>query len=146
MEILELLRVVLRKGERRNPIKAQWSRHFRPAQSGIVLYKLLRMRLAPQFERSLLQRWTAVLAVVLIAGLGFAQAIHLHEDLAPSGAARAHCALCVFSHSPAVITHAGAAPALTSGFAALAVGELQLSSRLLIPSSSIRPPPALSHS
>ena len=98
------------------------------------------MRLVPQFETSSLRRITAFAAVLLIAGLGLVQAIHLHE-FAPSDAGRSHCALCVFSHTPAVLTAARSAPALVSESASLVVAEPQLRSRLLLPASFIRPPP-----
>ncbi len=84
-----------------------------------------------------------MLAVILIAGVGFVQAIHLHEDLAPFGAARSHCALCVFSHSPAVVTATRSAPVPVGDFTALVSAEPQLRSRLLVSSAFIRPPPVL---
>ncbi len=97
----------------------------------------------PQIGQSRLLRWTALFAVVVIASLGFVQAIHLHQDLTPTSADRTHCALCVFSHSPAVVTAARSAPLPTGMFAALAVAEPQLHSRLLPPTVCIRPPPVL---
>jgi len=100
------------------------------------------MRLARQFEASLLRRVTALAAVLLIAGMGLVQSIHLHE-CAPSDGGRSHCALCVFSHSPAVLTAARSAPILTTGFASFVAAEPQLRSRLLLPAAFIRPPPAL---
>lgn len=101
------------------------------------------MKLAPQFEKSLRWRLTVVFAALLIAGMGFAQSVHLHEDLSPSRADRSHCALCVFSHSPAVVTAAGPAPTLVPGYIFLHSAEPQLHSRLRVAIASIRPPPSL---
>jgi hypothetical protein len=101
------------------------------------------MRLAPQIGRSRLQRWIAVFAMVVIAGLGFVQAVHLHEDLAPSSVSHTHCALCMFSHSPAIVSAARSAPAPIGKSTALVIAETQLHSRLLLPAASIRPPPVL---
>ena len=99
--------------------------------------------MAPQLGRSWLRRWTVAFAVVLITSMGFVQAIHLHEDLAPTTADRSHCALCVFSHSPAVVTAARSAPTLVCNLATPVSAEPQLHSRLLAPAASIRPPPVL---
>jgi hypothetical protein len=101
------------------------------------------MKLSPQFGKSLCWRLTAVFAVLLVAGLGFVQSVHLHDELAPSSAARSHCALCLFSHSPAVITAARSAPAPVLDFATIKSVEPQLLSRLLVSSAFIRPPPVL---
>jgi hypothetical protein len=99
--------------------------------------------LAPQFAKSQCWRLTAVFAVLLIAGLGLVQSVHVHEELAPSRATRTHCALCVFSHSPAVITAAGSAPAKVPEVAYSHLAEPQLQSRLLVASAFVRPPPSL---
>ena len=101
------------------------------------------MRLAPKFENSLWRRLTAVFVVLLIAGLGFVESVHLHEGVDPSGAVNTHCALCVLSHIPAVVTTARSAPAPVLDFVSLPSAEPQLHSRLLVPSLSIRPPPSL---
>ena len=103
----------------------------------------LGMRLAPQFEKSLGRRLTAAFAVLLIFGLGVIQAVHLHDELAPSGASHSHCALCVFSHGSAVVTAIRLAPTLVVDFASVHSTEPQLHSRLLVPAASIRPPPSL---
>jgi hypothetical protein len=116
-------------------------RHFGRSESGIVLER--RMRLASQFDKSLFRRLTAVFAVLLIAGFGFVQSVHLHDESAPSSATHSHCALCAFSHSPAVATAARSAPIPVLSFTSLQSVEPQLHSRLLLPSVSIRPPPIL---
>lgn len=96
-----------------------------------------------QFDRSRGQRFIALFAAILLTSLAFVQTIHLHEELSRSGASRSHCALCIFSHSPAVVTAARSAPAPVSAFATRIAAEAQLRSRLLVPSTFIRPPPAL---
>ena len=101
------------------------------------------MRMVRKFDRSGWQRCVAGFAAILISCLGLVQSIHLHEEFAPRNAAHSHCALCVFSHSPAVVTASRSAPAPVSDFAALAAAEPQLNSRRLIPSAFIRPPPTL---
>src|SRR5689334_7538999 len=99
------------------------------------------MKLLSQFEKPVCWRLTAAFAVLLIAGLGFVQSVHLHDELAPSSAARSHCAICVFSHSPAVVTAAGAAPAPALDFTTISSTDPQLRSQLLVSSTFIRPPP-----
>jgi hypothetical protein len=101
------------------------------------------MRLAPQFETSLSRRILTLFVVLLITGIGFVQSVHLHDDLAPSGPTRSHCALCVFSHSPAVVTAARTAPIVATNFRSPQAQEPQLRSRLMLPSFSIRPPPVI---
>lgn len=99
------------------------------------------MRLVPQFASPFSRRMVAIFAVLLVAGIGFVQSVHLHEDVIPSGPTRSHCALCVFSHSPAVITAAGTTPALATDFASPQLQDPQLRSRLMVCSAFIRPPP-----
>jgi len=94
-----------------------------------------------QFGRPLLQKWTALLFVLVMAGFGFVQAVHVHDALASQSAPASHCSLCVVAHSAAVITPASSAPALVLESAPLAVLEPQLLSRLHLTSSYIRPPP-----
>jgi hypothetical protein len=101
------------------------------------------MKLMRQFENSLLRQLSVLFVVLLIAGVGFAQSVHLHEELLPGSSARSHCALCVFSHSPAVITVASSAPLPSVASVAPILREAQVRSRLLIPASLIRPPPCL---
>jgi len=101
------------------------------------------MKLARQSGHSRFQQWTAVFFLLLVAAFSFVQAVHLHDDLAPTGATRTHCSLCLFSHSPAVATAAGAAPIPVRDYASLQLSEPQLRSRLLVASISIRPLPSL---
>src|SRR5215475_1157176 len=101
------------------------------------------MRLVRQFDSSPWRRLTACAVIILIACLGFVESVHLHQELAPSRAARSHCALCVLSHSPAVITAVRSAPVPVPDYTSLQSVEPQLRSRLLVSFVFIRPPPAL---
>lgn len=94
-----------------------------------------------QFNRHPLQKWTAAFFVLVMAALGFVQAVHVHEALAGQSAPASHCSLCVVAHSAAVITPASAAPAPILESATFVLSEPQLQSRLRVASSFIRPPP-----
>jgi hypothetical protein len=94
-----------------------------------------------QFDRPRLQKWTALLFVLVMAGFGFVQAVHVHDALASQSAPASHCSLCVVAHSAALVSRVSAAPAPVLNSARLAVLEPQLLSRLQVASSYIRPPP-----
>ena len=94
-----------------------------------------------QLDRSPLQKWTAVFFVLVMAGFGFVQAVHVHDAEAGQTSPVSHCSLCVVVHSAALITATSTAPAQVSDPARLAVLEPQLQSRLHVTSSYIRPPP-----
>lgn len=94
-----------------------------------------------QLDGSPLQKWTAVLFVLVMAGFGFVQAVHVHDALAARTSPASHCSLCVVAHSAAVITPVSAAPAPLMESAMLAVSDPQLQSRLQVTPSFIRPPP-----
>jgi hypothetical protein len=91
-----------------------------------------------QFKDALLQKWTALIVVLVMAGFGLVQAVHVHEGLAGQ---TSHCSLCVVAHSAAIITPSRAAPVPLLESAVLTVAEPQLQSRLRVASSFIRPPP-----
>ncbi|HEY4930422.1 MAG TPA: hypothetical protein VII23_02535 [Terriglobales bacterium] len=94
-----------------------------------------------QFERPQLRKWTALLFVLVMAGFGFVQAVHVHDALASQSSPASHCSLCVVAHSAAVVTAVSSAPAPVQQSARLAVLEAQLQSQLHVASSYIRPPP-----
>ena len=94
-----------------------------------------------QLDGSPLEKWTAVFFVLVMAGIGFVQAVHVHDAVAGQTSPASHCSLCVVSHNAAVISPAHAAPALVAESAEVVLSEPQLQSRLRIPSSFIRPPP-----
>ena len=98
------------------------------------------MKQNPQFGRPLIQKWTALFFVLVMAGFGFVQAVHVH-DLASTVAPESHCSLCVVAHSAALISPSNVAPAPVSDTAEVAVIEPQLQSQLQVVSSYIRPPP-----
>jgi hypothetical protein len=107
----------------------------------VQLRPALAMKQNPQFGRPLLRKWTALLFVLVMAGFGFVQAVHVHDALAGQAAPASHCSLCVVAHSAALITSASGAPAPVFNSTQLAVLEPQLQSRLQVASSYIRPPP-----
>ena len=87
-----------------------------------------------------LKKYAAVFFVVLIAGFGFVQAVHVHDTLATQSSPASHCSLCVIAHS-AVVTPAGTSLTPIVESAPLAVSDPQLRSQLQVASSFIRPPP-----
>jgi hypothetical protein len=99
------------------------------------------MNVIRQFERPLLRKWTAFAFVLVMAGFGFVQAVHVHDALASQSSPASHCSLCVVAHSAAVVTAISTAPALVRESARLALLEPQLQSQLDVTSSYIRPPP-----
>jgi len=99
--------------------------------------------MARQFDSAPWRLWVAGSLALLIASLGFVEAIHLHQEFAPHDTAHTHCALCAISHSPAVVTAARSAPEPVSDFTASTTAQPHLRSRLLVPSTFIRPPPNL---
>jgi hypothetical protein len=92
-------------------------------------------------DRRTLRKFTSAFFVLVIAGFGFVEAVHLHYAVAKQTSPASHCSLCVVAHSAAVVTpvNAALAPAATS--APLAISDPQLQSQLQVASSSIRPPP-----
>jgi hypothetical protein len=99
------------------------------------------MKKNPQFGRPLLRKWMALLFVLVMAGFGLVQAVHVHDAVAATNAPESHCSLCVVAHSAALISPASTAPAPVFESARLAALEPQLQSRLQVASSYIRPPP-----
>jgi len=94
-----------------------------------------------QFDRPLLRKWTALLFVLVMAGFGFVQAVHVHDTLAKQTLPASHCSLCVVAHSAALITPPSAAPVPVLASALLAPSDPQLQSQLHVAFSFIRPPP-----
>ena len=99
------------------------------------------MKSSHQIDRSTLRRFTAAFFVLVIAGFGFVQAVHVHDVLARQASPASHCSLCVVAHSAAIVTPTGTAPAPVVASAAVAISDPQLRSHLQVASSFIRPPP-----
>jgi hypothetical protein len=95
-----------------------------------------------QFHHRLFQKWTAVFFVLVMAGFGFVQAVHVHDTVAGQTSPASHCSLCVVAHSAVVTSPVNGAPAPVIQTAPLDLSEPQLESRLQVASSFIRPPPA----
>ncbi len=98
-----------------------------------------------QFARNGVQRWAALLMVLVIAVFGIVEVVHVHDgpanDARPNSPAT-HCATCVAAHSAAVKAEASFAPVLSFQPGTTFTNEPQLESRLVFFSSFIRPPPA----
>jgi hypothetical protein len=94
-----------------------------------------------QLKPSPFQKWTALLFVLVMAGFGLVQAVHVHDELAGQASPTSHCSLCVVGHNAALITPASAAPAQVTDSAQIAVVQPRLQSHLHATSSFIRPPP-----
>jgi hypothetical protein len=91
---------------------------------------------------TVLFRGIALFVLLLIAGLGYLQAVHVHKGLAPEpGSARAHCSLCVVTHNAVVVTVATDSPVPLVGSGSLAITDPQIHSRLTVATAFIRPPP-----
>ena len=99
------------------------------------------MKEDPQFGRPLFQKWTALFFVLVMAGFGFVQAVHVHDALTSQSAPASHCSLCVVAHSAAQISASCTAPLPVIESARIALLDPQLQSQLQIISSYIRPPP-----
>jgi hypothetical protein len=94
-----------------------------------------------KFGRSPMQKWMALTLGLLMVGIGFVQAVHVHDALARQSSPASHCSFCVVAHNAAVITPVNAAPMPLVEASLPDVSHAQLASRLLIKSSFIRPPP-----
>jgi hypothetical protein len=94
------------------------------------------------FQQKLFQKWTAVFFVLVMAGFGFVQAVHVHDAVAGENTPATHCSLCVVAHSAAVTAPVTTAPSPVIGIATIVLSDPQLLSRLQVGTSFIRPPPA----
>jgi hypothetical protein len=94
-----------------------------------------------QIDRRTLRKFTAAFFVLMIAGFGFVQAVHVHDSLAKQTSPASHCSLCVVAHSAAVVTPVNASIAPVVESTAVAVSDPQPQSHLEVASSFIRPPP-----
>jgi len=104
------------------------------------------MKLSNQFDRPAFQRWGALLLVLVVAVFGFAEAVHVHDSLAPDHGPTApatHCLICVTAHSVPVITAISITPVLAYTATVIATVDPQLRSCLVISTAFIRPPPAV---
>jgi len=96
-----------------------------------------------QFERSPLQKSLAVVFALAMIGLGFVQAVHVHDDLANQATPPSHCSLCVAAHHAVAVVTTGSAPVLLQEAAFINPPEAQHESSLQIGASFIRPPPQI---
>jgi len=99
------------------------------------------MKPSRQLKPPLLQTWIALLFVLVMAGFGFVQSVHVHDAMAGQSSPASHCSLCVVAHSAVLISPAAVAPLPAVAAIVFAVSEPQLQSRLQVAPSYIRPPP-----
>jgi hypothetical protein len=95
-----------------------------------------------QLAKPQVRRWTAVFFALVVAGLGFVQAVHMHDVLAGGTSPASHCSLCVAAHNAAVVTAVSSAAAPVVESTALVIPAPQSTSRLQLGTSFIRPPPS----
>jgi hypothetical protein len=101
------------------------------------------MTLLRQFDRSPLQKYLAVVFALAMIGLGFVQAVHVHEGLANQTTPPSHCSLCVAAHHAVAVVSSSSAPVLLQEAAFVTPPEAQHQSSLQIGASFIRPPPQI---
>lgn len=94
-----------------------------------------------QIDRRTLRKFTSAFFVLVIAGFGFVEAVHVHDAAAKQTSPASHCSLCVVAHNAAVVTPVNASLTPVVKSAPLALSDPQLQSQLQVASSSIRPPP-----
>jgi hypothetical protein len=99
------------------------------------------MRSYLNFGRSPMQKYIALTLGLLMVAIGCVQAVHVHDALARQSSPASHCSFCVVAHNAAVITPFSSAPMPLVEASLPALSQPQLTSRLLINSSFIRPPP-----
>ncbi len=92
-----------------------------------------------QIERSPHLRKIVWLCVLIVACLGFVQAVHVHDVLPAQN--RSHCSLCIVAHNGAVVTATSTGPVPIIHSNTVAIPEQQLQPQLQVPSAFIRPPP-----
>jgi hypothetical protein len=94
-----------------------------------------------KFERSSMQKCVALTLGLLMVGIGFVQAVHVHDALARQSSPASHCSFCVVAHNAAVITAVNSAPLPVVNASLLVNAQPQLTSRQQVGASFIRPPP-----
>ena len=94
-----------------------------------------------QIDRRALRKFTSAFFVLVIAGFGFVEAVHVHGAVAKQTSPASHCSLCAVAHNAAVVMPVNAAPVPVVTSAPLAISDPQIQSQLQVASSFIRPPP-----
>ena len=92
-------------------------------------------------DRSPIQKCIVLALGLLMVGIGFVQAVHVHDALAGQSSPASHCSFCVVAHNAAVITSLSSAPVPVVKASPADPSPPQLTSRLVIGASFIRPPP-----
>ena len=99
------------------------------------------MKFWRQFDRFPWKKCTAALFVLLMAGFGFVQAVHVHDALVGQTSPPSHCSLCVAAHQAAAITAVSTAPVPYVEASVAELSQPQADSRLQVGAFFIRPPP-----
>jgi hypothetical protein len=94
-----------------------------------------------QFDRSLLQKCLAVTFVLVMAGLGFIQAVHVHDAMVRPTSPASHCSLCVVAHHAVLVTPANSAPEPIVTASVPEITAVQFELPVQNGASFIRPPP-----
>jgi hypothetical protein len=98
------------------------------------------MMMRPEFDRERLRKRLALLAVLLLAGFAFLQAVHFHSEAV--GVDDSHCTICLLLHTPAsFVVAAIVLPVLARTRTQVLVLEPQLRSFGAIAPPYSRPPP-----
>jgi len=99
------------------------------------------MTLLRQLDRSPGQKCLAVVFALAMLGIGFVQAVHVHDDLARQSTPPSHCSLCVAAHNPVAVVSTGGAPLPVVESAPVLPAETPREAFLSIGAAFIRPPP-----
>jgi hypothetical protein len=85
-----------------------------------------------------------MLCLVLAVFASTLTAIHVHQQQGAENPSKAHCLICVATHSPTVLVAAAVpTPHVSSAHATVRLVECDHRSRLFSPELFIRPPPAI---
>jgi hypothetical protein len=104
------------------------------------------MKTENQLSPLRVQRWTAILGIVVLFAFVSVQILHVHAvDVSPGSPAQSqsHCSICAATHSPALPTQAGSIGAPVQVHAVTVAVAPQLRSHLELAPTFIRPPPVL---
>ena len=99
------------------------------------------MPLLRQPDRSPLQKCMAVPFVLVMVGIGFVQAVHVHDELAKQPTPPSHCSLCVVAHQAVAVISALSAPVPVLDATLIVPVETSCESLLQIGVPFSRPPP-----
>lgn len=100
------------------------------------------MKSKVQIDHSKLRRLATTLVVLLMVVFATAREVHNHSSANDLNPNESHCSLCMAVHSAAAPAQATTALVVFTSYLFEVAAETQPHSRLSIPSTFIRPPPA----